>query len=72
MAKTIISFELEDSDNPSDYANPIEVLCIVKEISDYLRSLEKYGTCLDTVPGVVHEIRQHVLNLCESIPLDWK
>jgi hypothetical protein len=74
MAKTTITFELEQDDNPTDYVNPIGVLCIIRSITGYLRQLDKYDVGVEdfkSIRDAITQIRIRVKDLCEGIDSEW-
>ena len=66
--KQQIIFNLEEGDNPQDYADPIRSLCVIRDICEYLRELDKYRS---ERPVDIGEIRGHVRELCEGIGEEW-
>ena len=72
MAKTTITFELDDHDTPQDYADPIRTLCIVSDISQLLRDLDKYGSEYKTVEAAISGIRESVHKRCSELSEEWR
>ena len=66
--KQKIIFELEEGDNPQDYADPLRALTVISDICNYLRTLDKYG---EREEVSIHEIRDHVRELCSGIGEEW-
>ena len=70
--KQQIMFNLEEGDDPLDYAAPLKALCAIHDICQYLRELEKYGSPFKTVEEAVSKIRRNVRDLCDDIREEWK
>ena len=66
-----ITFCLDEGDNPADYANPTAALLVIMKITEYLRSLEKYGHNFLNSDDAVEKIRAEVLALCADIGEEW-
>ena len=71
MATTTITFAMEPGDNAKDFADPIATLCIVKDINDLLRGLDKWGSDYKDVPSAIEGIRHSVHELCSDLGEEW-
>jgi hypothetical protein len=70
--KETIIFELEEGDDPKDYADPIAALCVVKDIVDLMRGLDKWGSDYKTVGEAISGIRANILALCSELGEEWR
>ena len=71
--KQQIIFNIEDGDNPQNYIDPIKNLTIIRDITEYLRHLQKYGNDFHDIDDAIDKIRDKItfIILDAGIDEEW-
>lgn len=71
--KQQIIFNIEEGDNPQYYIDPIKNLTVIRDITEYLRHLQKYGNDFRDIDDTIDKIREKItfIILDAGIDEEW-